>query len=151
MYKYALLFLTINCFAFDTFKECSRMQRKEFSDCHLVTAIAIVESNQNPNAINKEGTTSYGLMQVQCSTAIMLGFRGDCKFLLRPFINLKYALRYLGYQKKRYDNLEDIIASYNSGSVIKRKGDYINREYVDKVLRLYKERIFFHLALIDND
>lgn len=117
--------------------KCSKMYK---GDCSLVASIAYVESNYNPTAYNPEG--SYGLMQIRCSTARMMGMKGDCSQLFNVETNLKYAIKYLENLKKRFYKLTDVIAAYNSGTPIICKnynagkcfaGEYYNQQYVDKV------------------
>lgn len=139
--KYGLLvLLSLSCIA-KTFnhdkiiKECKK--QNIFKNCNLVSAIVKTESNYIIKSINPEKTVSYGLMQVQCSTARMLGFKRDCRKLLNPKLNLKYGLLYLAYQSKRYTYTADIIAAYNSGTVKKKGKKYINQDYVNKVMNFY--------------
>jgi hypothetical protein len=118
-------------------KKCSKMYK---GDCSLVASIAYVESQYNPIAYNPEG--SYGLMQIRCSTAKMMGMVGDCSQLFNIETNLKYAIRYINNLKKRFTKMTDVIAAYNSGTPIICKnhnvgkcfaGEYYNQQYVDKV------------------
>jgi soluble lytic murein transglycosylase-like protein len=55
-------------------------------------AIIHVESRHHANARH---TSHYGLGQIKCGTARGIGFRGDCKQLLNPEINLEYSFKYL--------------------------------------------------------
>lgn len=122
-------------------KTCSKIYK---GDCGLIASIALEESRYKPSAFNPEG--SYGLMQVKCSTARMMGFKGKCEFLFDPITNLRWAIRYVENQKKRFTRLTDVIAAYNSGTPIICKnfnpgkcvpGQYWNQAYVDKVLFNY--------------
>jgi soluble lytic murein transglycosylase-like protein len=122
-------------------KTCSKIYK---GDCGLIASIAYVESKYKTKAFNPEG--SYGLMQIRCSTAKMMGFIGDCRNLFDPHTNIKYAVKYVENIKKRFSNFSDIIASYNSGTPIICKdynhgkcspGQYYNQKYVDKVMLKY--------------
>ena len=55
-------------------------------------AVIYTESRYKPNAIS-HGT--YGLGQIKCSTAKGIGFKGQCKDLFDPTINLDYSFKYL--------------------------------------------------------
>lgn len=115
-------------------------------DCDLVVAIAFAESSFIPTKYNPEG--SYGLMQVQCGTARFLGYKGSCVELMKPVVNMYYAVRYLQYQARRFPKITDQIASYNSGTPIVCRdynpghcypGQYFNNYYVKRVLGYYLE------------
>ena len=56
-------------------------------------ALIKVESNFNPNVKGAKG--EYGLGQILCSTARSEGFKGNCKELAKPEINLEYTMLYL--------------------------------------------------------
>ena len=58
----------------------------------LATALVLVESGFNSFALS---AGNYGLMQIRCPTARGVGFRGDCRELLDPFVNVEYGMRYL--------------------------------------------------------
>ena len=62
-------------------------------DCDLVKAIVWHESNNNELAFNPERSGSYGLGQVQCTTAKMLGLKYSCDQLFKPMINLRLLSR----------------------------------------------------------
>lgn len=55
-------------------------------------AVIYTESRYVPTAISHG---SYGLGQIQCATAKGIGFKGHCKDLLNPTINLDYSFKYL--------------------------------------------------------
>lgn len=58
----------------------------------LAHAIIHVESRHHPH-VRHAG--HYGLGQINCGTAKGIGFKGDCKALLNPDINLTYSFKYL--------------------------------------------------------
>lgn len=131
---------------------------KGYHDCKLVTSIAYVESHFRTESLNPDG--SYGLMQVQCPTAMSFGFKGDCNELFNPTVNMRYALSYLKYlDKKLYvaHVQDDIVSSYNTGirrngkewtpffckktAPVMRKecqGEYVNSKYVNDVRLFYR-------------
>lgn len=55
-------------------------------------AVILTESRYRANVYSHG---SYGLGQIKCSTAKGIGFRGDCKQLYNPEINLTYSFKYL--------------------------------------------------------
>ena len=98
---------------------------------------------------------SWGLMQLMGATARELGFEGVyLSELLKPEINIKYGCKYLSGLRKRFSEnpesecnfVDDIsifddnmIAAYNAGSPRRKEnGDYVNQEYVDKILQNWK-------------
>ena len=103
------------------------------------------------NVVSKEG--SIGLMQVRLSTAKWIGC--DVKKeedLLDESKNVKCACLYIEKLSQRYEDIQEIAAAYNAGSVRFCKtgtlkpsgkkctiGKYINQDYVDKVMERYNE------------
>ena len=96
MVKFLILFFPIFAFANSSNEIktiCHEINKEEYQkaleekshyvplDCNLVTAIAFVESSYNPRAYNPEG--SYGVMQVQCSTAKYVGLTSPCENLFK--------------------------------------------------------------------
>jgi len=80
---------------------------------------------------------SFGLMQIMGSTARWMGYKKDLTGLWQPIINLNYGCKYFAKLVKKYNgNLKDAIAAYNAGSARKTgdDGDYVNQEYVDRVV-----------------
>ena len=114
-------------------------------ESELIHAIIQHESSYNSNAVRFEpeiNDKSIGLMQILISTGRSLGLVGTDaeieKQLFIPEINIKYGTKYLHELSKKYNNIRDIIASYNAGKPrYKLDGTYINQKYVDKVLRTY--------------
>lgn len=105
----------------------------------VMAALCSVESSGNPSAINPNdgGSPSYGLCQIKLGTARMMGFKGTTEELWHnPEINHYYAMKYFKWQLERYDgDLLKAIAAYNSGSIkYKRNGDFVNLNYVRKVM-----------------
>ena len=58
----------------------------------LAQAVISVESGYKPNVVSQG---NYGLGQIRCGTARSVGFKGNCRDLLKPEINLEYTMRYL--------------------------------------------------------
>ena len=112
-----------------------REAMKQDVDKRLVRAIIKVESDWNPQAFNPEGTGSFGLMQIQCSTAEFMGFSGNCRALFDPRVNLIYGVKYVRWQLDRYGDMPKAIAAYNAGTAFSNPdGTFRNQRYVDKVL-----------------
>lgn len=55
-------------------------------------ALVEVESSFRPNVISQG---NYGLGQIRCGTAKGLGYKGKCRGLLNPEVNLNYSMQYL--------------------------------------------------------
>lgn len=120
---------------------------KKGLDWKLVKAVAIVESNENPNAKNP-ADPSLGLMQVLC----VPDGRGGCannlnvrdwppesaKRLYDPDYNLHIACQILRWNIDTY-GLWKGVAVYNSWSARHdpANGPFRNQEYVNKVRREY--------------
>jgi soluble lytic murein transglycosylase-like protein len=78
-------------------------------------ALALVgqESGFNPRARGSAG--EIGLMQLKCSTARGMGYRGSCGGLYNVSTNLSYGMRYLKMALRRGS-----VAYYNAGIYAKR-------------------------------
>ena len=117
-----------------------------YKDCALVKAIIWHESMFRASAKNEELTGSYGLMQIQCSTARMMGLKYGCEQLYNPQINIRFGIKYLQYLEARPNitSKAELIAAYNAGSPIVCNninynengkllcypGEFINNDYV---------------------
>lgn len=113
----------------------------------FIKAIMKQESNFNPKAIRQEPQikdASIGLMQVLTQTAKMVApFPDKTKdeitaYLFKPYLNICVGTKYFAGQVRRYNrNYEKAISAYNAGSAIisKTTHDFINRAYVDSVVR----------------
>lgn len=82
---------------------------------------------------------SYGLMQIEGSTARGLGLTGDVRQLYDPTTNLQLGVPFLASLLKRYHGaVLDAVAAYNAGSARRTtSGAYVNQPYVDAVSRFY--------------
>lgn len=115
----------------------------------LLMGVCSVESSLDPTVINYndggEGNHSYGLCQLQYSTARELGYPKD-RFcvrgpitkcgLLRPERNIEYAAQYLASQMNKYRGDErKAVSAYNAGIASTH-----NSAYVRKVLQ--RRRMF---------
>lgn len=120
-------------------------------DCKLLASIARIESTYNVERYNSELSGSYGLLQIQCTTAKMMGLKYHCDQLFNPKVNVRFGMKYLIYlREKKYTKVKDIpslIAAWNAGTVIICKhfnvgkcypAEFINQVYVTKVSRHYK-------------
>lgn len=99
-------------------------------------AIVRLESNFQPKVRGLAG--EYGLGQIKCPTARMVGFKGDCSKLLIPEINLEYSMRYLkhGYKATGGDLCRTAMF-YNSGQVY--KPSRAPSEYCIKMRQFHKQ------------
>lgn len=82
---------------------------------------------------------SFGLMQVMGGTARWMGFVGPLPSLLDPEVSIHMGIRVFLRRAVKYPKLEDQVAAYNAGSIIKNlNGSYKNQAYVDKVMEVYR-------------
>ena len=126
----------------------------------LILAIIKVESENKPQAVryekhlkrakwylniltekekkDKYSFCSMGLMQTLYGNAKSLGFKNSPFELFRPGVSIYWGCKYLSKLHKRYDNVKDIISSYNQGRPRRLKnGKYRNQLYVDTVYSNY--------------
>lgn len=135
-------------------------------DKYLVGAIIVQESAANPYAIRFEPNYKYrfdvdvharlngiskatedmlqassiGLMQTMGCLARELGYKDNLLRLTVPENSLYVGCKYLKRLKFKYPNLNEMIASYNSGSPrYDSNKRLINQSYVDGVLKHMKE------------
>ena len=121
----------------------------------LIRAVIMTESSFNPNAYRPEPAISdgsYGLMQVLFRTAVSLGFPNDPSQhtrLFDPATNINLGTKYLAQLQRKYENVDDIYAAYNSGAVRKNAaGEYVNtkgdtgvQKRVDRFLSIYADMV----------
>ena len=83
---------------------------------------------------------SFGLMQIMGGTARWLGLDGALPSLYKPENNLYWGCKYLSYLKDKYSGY-GYVSAYNQGSarIDPKTGKFANQEYVDNVLKFYKE------------
>ena len=130
----------------------------------LLYAIALVESNLDPNAARYEPnwkypfrvnsfaknlkitrdtelvfqSTSWGLMQIMGTVAREMGYDDPLTDLTNPHNNMRIACLKLSALYEKWNNLESVVSSYNQGYPKKsNNGKFANQEYVDKVLKQY--------------
>ena len=129
----------------------------------LIAAIVQVESNGNTRATRYEPhfryiykssefsdrigitktteehhqMTSWGLMQVMGAVAREMGFEGHLNQLCEPEEGLRWGIKKLNQQWEKYGDLDSAIAAYNWGTAVKRKKEFVNQDYVDRVLMYY--------------
>jgi len=121
-------------------------------DPPLLKAIATVESDEDPEAINPDDP-SYGLMQILVSPANCsdgpyrelpgLNMRVSKEELMDPETNVRVAAKILDWNIRHYGYPRGL-AIYNAWSARKSPvdGPFPNQEYVDKVThKITKERI----------
>jgi len=69
------------------------------------------------------------------------GCRELIKTLKEHEVGVELAGAYLGWQMRRYGDIEMAVSSYNAGSVrYKEDGSFVNQGYVDKWERALRER-----------
>lgn len=132
--------------------------KKEFynfkDNCVIIASIVRAESSFKVESYNPEKSGSYGLMQIQCSTAKHMGLKYSCEQLFDPKINIRFGMKYLAWLRKnrKIKSVQDLIASWNAGApyickkininissqVLCYPGEYINYNYVMKVFRRYR-------------
>lgn len=84
---------------------------------------------------------SWGLMQVMGGVARELGFTELIPRLCEPALGLEFGCRKIRALMEKYgnNNLSDLAAAYNAGSVRKsNKITYDNERYVDSVMNYYR-------------
>lgn len=108
----------------------------------LLLAICTHETNlTNVTVYHDGGSPSYGVCQVKYETAKQMGFKGKADDLINPFVNAKWAARYVKYQTERYgDDWCKIAAAYNAGSFNESKW-YKGRPRNLKYVRLVQKEI----------
>jgi soluble lytic murein transglycosylase-like protein len=90
--------------------------------------IAKVESGYNPRARGAAG--EYGVFQLKCATARLIGFRGNCGNLLNASTNVQYGLKHLQLAvRSSRGNLKLAASKHNGGLGRKR----LVRAYVQRV------------------
>jgi soluble lytic murein transglycosylase-like protein len=90
--------------------------------------IAKVESGYNPSARGLAG--EYGVFQLKCATARLIGFRGGCRSLLNASTNIQYGLKHLSLAvRSSRGNLKLAASKHNGGLGRKR----LVRAYVRRV------------------
>jgi len=110
---------------------CFEEAGKAFAiDPAVVEAIAKVESNFNPKAVNynRDGTYDFGLMQINSLWYEVLG-EGIWLKLGNPCVNVYVSVWILRQCLDKYGNIFDALACYNAGGRIKA-----GRAYARKVM-----------------
>ncbi len=132
----------------------------------VLKGFTALESAFNPKAYKYEPhrkDASYGLMQVLYQTAKGFGYKDLPEKLFEPYNSIKYGALFLKHLFKKYNNIYDVIASYNMGFprpaskttplIISIYGQpqpdwkYANQPYVDRVASY----IAYYQALEQND
>ena len=90
--------------------------------------IANVESGYNPQARGAAG--EFGVFQLKCATAKLIGYRGDCNGLLNANTNVEYGLKHLSLAIQRSGGNLRMAASKHNGGLGYRG---LVKSYVNKV------------------
>lgn len=110
-------------------------------DPRLVSSIIETESRFRKWKIRREwdGSTSVGLMQIKIETARQIGFHGNYRRLLLPWINVYYGVRYLRLKLLRYPFIWDAVSAYNAGRSLWSSSRYRYRNglYVRRVWKRF--------------
>lgn len=102
---------------------------------HLLIAICTIETNlNNINNFNDKYAPSFGVCQIQVNTARLIFSHIDALALQQAEVNALVAAALIKRLNRQYEQIDEVIAAYNAGSVIYKDNDFVNREYVDKVL-----------------
>jgi hypothetical protein len=84
---------------------------------------------------------SWGLSQLMGANYYELQGKNWATVLLIPEINLKFCCEHLRRiienQKLDIENVCDIYAAYNAGSIRKKGEEYINKKNVDRFFKIY--------------
>lgn len=85
---------------------------------------------------------SYGLFQILGCTSRWMGYNGSFMQLCDIDTNITWGLRYLEHLRERYNFQDDVISAFNMGTPRRKKnGQYVNQEYVDKVVSFMSKNI----------
>jgi soluble lytic murein transglycosylase-like protein len=148
-----ILMIPILCYGMDKTTVDRACKAYEMNNCDLVHALVWTESAyRSVKVLDTNDRYSYGPLQIQCATAKSVGLKYGCEQLVdNPMIGLRFGIAYIKEQLERYGNVQDAIAAYNAGSVYRCKtvrtvegrvacytGEYVNYNYVNKVMRRYR-------------
>lgn len=104
-------------------------------DKNVLKAVAIVESNLNPNALGDNGA-SAGLMQVQLLVGREYGGAKTLNDLFDPDINIRAGSNFLKHLISKY-GFPNALQAYNLGETRYNRG-FRSVEYMNKVLTQIK-------------
>lgn len=80
----------------------------------LAVAVARHESGFNPHVRGRAG--EWGVMQIKCSTARDIGYRGACSGLANAETNIRWGVRYLAQAHRLAGGSECLtLSKYNGG------------------------------------
>lgn len=132
-----LIFNVLTCRA-----DCWQLAGERYGiEPELLQAIAIVESNGNPKAINKnrDGSTDVGLMQINSIHFDALRkFRISQTDLLNdPCQSVMSGAWILAGQIQRFGYTWDAVGAYNAGAANTPKRRALRQQYIKKVAPQY--------------
>lgn len=111
-------------------------------EARLLKSIAIVESNLNPSAMNRNsnGTYDIGLMQVNSIHLPRLKEIGVSEVMLKqnPCISLMTGALILKEMVDRYGYTWEAVGAYNAG--IAKDRNILRHKYAEKVKKVYEQR-----------
>lgn len=82
---------------------------------------------------------SIGLMQLMGCVARELGYKENLLCLTNPSDGIEVGCQKLQQLSKKYELLTDVVSAYNAGSVKFPGGPYKNYQYVEKVMKYFRE------------
>lgn len=83
---------------------------------------------------------SFGLMQVMGEKAREMGHTRNLLELTEPETGIEYGCKFLYHLSQRMNKLEEVISSYNAGSIkVDKKGEFLNKDYVKDILARIEE------------
>ncbi|RMH00507.1 MAG: lytic transglycosylase [Aquificota bacterium] len=140
MVLFLLLLLTVPTFAFyHCFYEAGR---RYGVDPYLLVAIAKVESNFNPRAVNtnKNGTRDYGIMQI--NSYWVERYKLPLEWVFEPCYNIHMGAMVLKRCMYAYpQSLALAVDCYNKGAKAKGHGAYVEKVYKSyRKIKSYVER-----------
>ncbi|MDD3397663.1 MAG: lytic transglycosylase domain-containing protein [Clostridia bacterium] len=97
--------------------EINYVSKKYYINPEIIAGVVFAESTFNENSVSNKG--AVGLMQLMPDTAnwlcIKMGILYDENMLFNSLYNLELGTYYISYLKKKFDNLNAVLAAYNAG------------------------------------
>ncbi len=97
-----------------------------------------VKYNNNIETEKMFQMTSFGLFQLMGANFREMGFSQEWGLVFNPETQVSFGVAFIKRLLTKYPIVNDAIAAYNAGSVVKKPdGTYRNQYYVESVLRNY--------------